>query len=67
MPRCKKAVEPVADEQSEPKKTKAVEPVAFDVVDSTGNIKRTFSIAKHGEQAEELATSFAKKFGLKVK
>jgi hypothetical protein len=65
MPRgVKKAVEP---EVTEPKATKAVEPGAFDVIDSTGNIKRTFTIESHGDQAGELATSFAKKFGLKVK
>jgi hypothetical protein len=65
MPRgVRKAVEP---EVKEPKATKAVEPEAFDVIDSNGNIKRTFAVDIHGDQAEELAVSFAKKFGLKVK
>ena len=64
MPKKTKAVEPVADEQSEPKKTKAVE---FDVVDSSGNVKRIYKVADHGDEAEDLANQFAKKFGFTVK
>lgn len=65
MPKgVRKAVEP---EVTEPKATKAVEPKAFNVVDTTGNIKRTFTVERHGEEAENLAKSFAKKFGFSVK
>lgn len=62
MPRATKAVEP---EVKEPKATKAVE--IFEVVDSAGTVKRTFSVEKNGKEAEVLAESFAKKFGFKVK
>lgn len=39
----------------------------FDCVDALGNVKRTFSVAVHGEDAGALAASFAKKFKLEVK
>jgi hypothetical protein len=38
----------------------------FVVVDSAGTVKRTFTVADQGDDAEDLANQFAKKFGFKV-
>lgn len=63
MPRgVRKAVSP---EVEEPKEAKAVSPEVYSVFNN-GVLVRVFD-KRHGDQAEELAKSFAKKFGYTVK
>ena len=45
----------------------SAKPTEFIVTDASGLTVRTYSVAVHGETAEELAQEFANKFKLTVK